>query len=220
MLDEILARIQKLSPKDLQDLENEVNEAVPDQVWYPNPGPQTEAYLSKADILLYGGEPGGGKTGLGLGLALTQHHRSLVVRKQFTDLEGVVDNLAGILKDTKGLVRGNRPKYKMPNGGVISFQGTSDVELDSGKQGNPFDLIFVDEAAQQRENTIRMMIGWNRLGSGVPITQRCRVLLASNPPVDSTGVWLGEFFGPWLDPKYPNPAKFGELRWYICSAMR
>ncbi len=62
------------------------------------------------------------------------------------------------------------------------------------------------------------MIGWNRLGSGVPITQRCRVLLASNPPIDSTGVWLGEFFGPWLDPKYPNPAKFGELRWFVFDA--
>lgn len=29
--------------------------------WLPNPGPQTDAYLSEADVLLYGGAPGGGK---------------------------------------------------------------------------------------------------------------------------------------------------------------
>jgi hypothetical protein len=31
-------------------------------VWVPNPGPQTDAYLSEADILLYGGQAGGGKS--------------------------------------------------------------------------------------------------------------------------------------------------------------
>lgn len=31
------------------------------QKWLPNPGPQTEAYLSKADLMLYGGAAGGGK---------------------------------------------------------------------------------------------------------------------------------------------------------------
>jgi hypothetical protein len=29
--------------------------------WLPNPGPQTDAYLSQADMLLFGGQPGGGK---------------------------------------------------------------------------------------------------------------------------------------------------------------
>lgn len=29
--------------------------------WIPSPGPQTDAYFSKADVLLFGGEPGGGK---------------------------------------------------------------------------------------------------------------------------------------------------------------
>lgn len=29
-------------------------------LWAPNPGPQTDAYFSDADILLYGGQAGGG----------------------------------------------------------------------------------------------------------------------------------------------------------------
>ena len=217
MLDEILARLSKnLTPQQFLELEQEVNDVLPDEVWYPNAGPQTDAYLSKADILLYGGQPGGGKSALLLGCSLTQHQRSLIIRKQFTDLEAVVDGLQGILKTSDGIVRGNRPKYKSPDGRIISFQGMgSSGELDTGKQGNAFDFIGVDEAAQLPENDIRLMIGWNRTTAK---GQRCRIILASNPPVNSTGDWLGTFFAPWLDPKYPNPAKFGELKWFIFNS--
>lgn len=215
MLDEILNRLTNLKEGELEKIEKNIEENLGDQLWIPNPGPQTDAYFSEADILLYGGEPGGGKTGLGLGLGLTQHYRSLVIRKQFTDLDGVIDNLAGMLKDTKGLVRGNRPKFKKPDGGIINFQGMGQAgELDTGKQGNPHDLIFVDEAAQLSEIDIRLLIGWNRISSDSPPNQRCRVVLGSNPPVNPIGDWLGDFFGPWLDPKHDNPAKFGELRWF------
>jgi hypothetical protein len=39
----------------------------------PNVGPQTEAYFCEADELFYGGQAGGGKTDLLIGLALTAH---------------------------------------------------------------------------------------------------------------------------------------------------
>jgi hypothetical protein len=39
--------------------------------------------------------------------------------------------------------------------------------------------------------------------------------MASNPPLDSTGDWLIDYFGPWLNDTHPNPAKPGELRWYL-----
>jgi hypothetical protein len=49
--------------------------------WVPNPGPQTQAFLCEADELFYGG----GKTDLGIGLALSEisglSHRTLVVLK-------------------------------------------------------------------------------------------------------------------------------------------
>jgi hypothetical protein len=43
--------------------------------WEPILGPQAEAYHSPADVLFYGGQAGGGKTDLLLGLALTAHRR-------------------------------------------------------------------------------------------------------------------------------------------------
>lgn len=42
--------------------------------------------------------------------------------------------------------------------------------------------------------------------------------MAGNPPTDSDGEWVIRFFAPWLDPEHPNPAKPGELRWFVTDA--
>ncbi len=179
-------------------------------VFVPQPGPQSDGYLSQADIMLFGGEPGGGKTALECGLALNdEHHRSLIVRKNFVDLEGVLHTLDNIVGRPRCWSGGNRPRYDKPNGGVIDFMGLGNFE---GKQGNPHDLICVDEAAQVSEEDFRMLLGWLR--SDRP-GQRKRVVLGSNPPMDTTGDWLVEWFAPWLDDNHPDPAEPGELRWFV-----
>ena len=214
MLDEIMAKLDKMTPQQIDKLEEQVNLVSPKQIWYPHPEnkPQCNAYYSKADILLYGGQPGGGKTGLLLGNAVTKQTRSLIVRKQFTDLEGIIDNLEGMINTNKGIVRGNRPKYKGSKGEVIYFQGMGQSgDIDTGKQGNAFDFIGIDEGAQLTEVDVRLLMGWNRT---TVEGQRCRVIIASNPPTTPTGDWLGSFFRPWFDRNHPNPAKFGELRWF------
>lgn len=213
MLDDILKRLAALPEDQRKAVEAEALQATASKVFIPNPGPQTEAYFSEADILLYGGEPGGGKTGLLIGLALNEHDRSLIVRKQFTDLEGVIDNAKEMVGSSAGFVGGSRPKYNKPDGGVVHFEGLGSVDgIDPSKQGTPHDLIGVDEGAQLPRNAILMLLGWNRTKKS---GQRCRMVIASNPPLDSVGDWLGEFFAPWLDPTYPNPAKPGEIRWFI-----
>jgi hypothetical protein len=190
-----------------------------DKPFIPNIGPQTAAYFSKADILLYGGEPSGGKTGLLCGLALNEHRRSLIVRKKFKDAEGIVDNLKEMLGTEQGFVGGNSPKYKMGGGRVIHFEGLEKGaagSIDTSKQGVARDFIGVDEAAQLPKDAVMMLLGWNR-PLGDYKEQRCRMVLASNPPVDTVGDWLGEFFAPWLDEKHINPAANGELRWYVIN---
>ena len=215
-LDEFLSKFNALPIENQNELKSQVIDGTKKLRFVPSPGPQTEAYLSDADILLFGGEPGGGKTGLLIGLALNEHERSMLVRKQFSDLDGVIDNAKGIVGSSDGFVGGTRPKYTGPDGGLVHFQGMAGGEdFDTSKQGTPHDFIGVDEGAQLSENSIRMLMGWNRTKK---VGQRCRMVIATNPPIDSVGDWLADFFGPWLNPTYPNPAKFGELRWFIINA--
>ncbi len=53
-------------------------------LWRPLPGPQTLAYESLADITGYGGAGGGGKSFLGLGLAITRHVKSIIPQRTST----------------------------------------------------------------------------------------------------------------------------------------
>jgi hypothetical protein len=68
-----------------------------------------------------------------------------------------------------------------------------------------------DEVTQMREKQVRYTMGWVR--SADP-KQRCRTIMAFNPPTTPEGRWVIKFFAPWLDKKHPNPAKDGELRWF------
>lgn len=216
LLDQMIDRLAALPPDEVAALARDAEVRLSGYRFIPSPGPQTEAYFSEADVLLYGGEPGGGKTGLLIGLALNEHDRSLIVRKHFADLEGVIDNAKEMLGTSKGFVGGSRPKYKKPGGGVVHFQGMAHGGgIDTGKQGTPHDFIGVDEGAQLPEAAITMLIGWNRTKRQ---GQRCRMVIASNPPTDSVGDWLADYFGPWLNPTHPDPAEPGELRWFVLNS--
>lgn len=211
-LDAILDRITGLTPEQHTELALATVAATDKYQFIPSSGPQSAAYFSEADVLLFGGSPGGGKTALEVGLALNEHHRALIVRKNFVDLAGVLHTLDNILGEESSAVGGNRPVYRKPGGGVIDFMGVGD-DMD-GKQGNPHDFIGIDEGAQIPEDQVRMLIGWLRTDRP---GQRCRVVIASNPPINSTGDWMVAFFAPWLDPKHPRPAQEGELRYFLPS---
>jgi hypothetical protein len=97
-----LARdLERLSPEQASAL-NRLLAPKLRALWLPNPGPQTEAYHSEADLLLYGGAAGGGKTDLLIGLALTRHRRSVIFRRAFGDLRGVEERLVELLGTREG----------------------------------------------------------------------------------------------------------------------
>jgi hypothetical protein len=80
-LEELVERIDSIDGDDRQTLTSLVRQATGHCPWSPNPGPQTQAFVCQADELFYGGQAGGGKTDLGLGLALIAHKRSLILRR-------------------------------------------------------------------------------------------------------------------------------------------
>ena len=69
---EYLEQVKALAPEARAALEAMFN-AKGQPIWVPQPGPQSAAYYSEADIVFYGGAAGGGKTELLLGVAITAH---------------------------------------------------------------------------------------------------------------------------------------------------
>jgi hypothetical protein len=210
-LDEIAERIARL-PKEIRDeIAGAAVEATAPLKWMPHAGPQQEAYFSKADILLYGGQAGGGKTSLILGLALTAHRRSLVMRQEYTELGYITGEAIKINGTRAGFNGSNPPSLRTADGRFIQFSGAK-LETLEKSMGQPFDLKAFDEAVHFPEEVIRFHLGWLRTDDP---NQRTRVVLGTNPPVNAQGDWIIPMFAPWLDITHPNPAKPGELRWFV-----
>lgn len=176
------------------------------------PGPQTAALKSEADILGYGGQAGGGKSALMIGAAAREHSSALILRREAVQLDG----LWAFAGEVCGAARWDRNKvekvYTSPDGRVLKFAGLNEPDDWRKYAGIARDFYGFDEAAEFLEEQVSSLIGWLR--STKP-GQRCRVILASNPPRGGDGEWFVRWFAPWLDPMFANPAKPGELRWAI-----
>jgi len=214
-LDEIIARVSALTPEDQAALWKGAAAQVADKKWIPNPGPQTDAYFSEADVLLYGGEPGGGKSQLILGLAFNEHQESAVLRRKYSDLDRIVADALKIHGSRDGFNGSSPPKLRINDRQKISFAAAHRIGDEQGQMGKGKDLLAIDEATHFAESQIRFLMEWVR--SDDP-NQRCRTVLATNPPLTAEGMWVIKMFAPWLDPTHPKPAKPGELRWVISDS--
>ncbi len=182
-------------------------------IWLPNSGPQRRAYECVADELFYGGAAGGGKSSLGVGLAMTCHERSLILRRINKDVKKLAEAelLGKILKGNRDGWNGSDLVYR-DGKRLIEFGG---CEMESDKErykGTPHDLIVFDEGSDFLESQYEFIKIWNR--STTP-GQRCRVILTGNPPTQAAGLWVVKRWAAWLDPRHPNPAKHGEIRFYV-----
>jgi hypothetical protein len=216
-LDELLARIGAMTPVERSKAAETAQAVIASSAgsmprWIPNPGPQTEAFFSLADCLLYGGQAGGGKSSLLCGTALTAHQHSLVIRRQFNSLSGLIEDLLKINGGREGFREAPTPRLRTPDDRLVELGACLNLGDEENYQGRPRDLLGIDEAAQVAEQQVRYLMGWNRTTIA---GQRVRTILASNPPLSAEGEYLVKMFRPWLDLTHGRRAKPGELRWYI-----
>jgi hypothetical protein len=203
-----------LTPAEQAELQALVAQDMREVLWRPLPGPQTMALNSKADVIGYGGAAGGGKTELALGKALTQHHEVLIMRREATQLKGIIRRLERLLGGRDGY-NGQDKRWASagPRRVDIEFGSCPNPGDETKHQGNPHDLLCFDEAANFLESQVNFLLGWNRTTrAGV----RSQALLTFNPPTSAEGRWIVEFFGPWINkrhPLYPTPP--GEIRYVV-----
>lgn len=178
-------------------------------IWNPLPGPQTAAFESDADIIGYGGAAGGGKTDLACGKALRCHKNIMILRRESTQLVAVVARIEQLLGDREGY--NGSDKIWRRKDKVIEFGSTPNLGDERKYQGRPHDFLVFDEAANFLEHQVRFLLGWLRTTDP---NQRCQALFTFNPPTSAEGMWIIDFFAPWLKKNHPNPALPGEIRFF------
>lgn len=185
-----------------------------DLLWMPHPknGPQISAYTSEADVLYFGGAAGGGKSDLLLGLAVTDHTKSIIFRREYKQLRELEERSREILEGTGASYSGTLKRWRgIPGGKMLEFGA---VQLEKDKEnykGRPHDLIGFDEVPDFTESQFRYLMAWNR---STDPDQRVRVVATGNPPTTPEGRWVIKYWKPWLSKNIEDRAQPGELRWF------
>lgn len=182
-------------------------------VWQPHPSnrPQVSAYLSDAFETLYGGGAGGGKSDLGLGLARTLHERSILLRRQFPELErSLISRSLEFFGDRK-YYNGSKHVWNIDSRriefGHMERIGTAQAPGDEQNYASAaFDLVFFDQLEQFTEYGYIFLFSRARSAS----RSRVRVLSSANP-VGAGIEWIMRRWRAWLVDKTAEP---GELLWY------
>lgn len=217
-LAELTAQIENMTPKARKELEKGLRASGhldKVSIWAAQEGPQESAFFSEADLLLYGGAAGGGKTDLIAGLALTAHHKVAIFRQSLKSLRSLVERMNGIMRKAgMGRIAGQLPRWIGPDERMIEFGHLGIPGSEDDWQGRDHDLKAFDEGAQMDPRKIIFILGWLRTTRKA---QRCRGLIATNPPLGGQGDFLIEWFAPWLDPLHElyGTVKPGELLYAV-----
>lgn len=182
----------------------------------PQPGPQ-EAFLGTvADIAIYGGAAGGGKT-FALLIEPLRHLENpkfggVVFRKQSKQIRnqgGLWDESVGIYLPLGAKPRESFLEWQFPSGMQMQFDHLENDMAVYKWQGSQIPYIGWDELTHFSVKQFFYMMSRNRSASGVPGYMRG----TCNPDVDS---WVRGFIDWWIDDYgFPIPSRSGVLRWFI-----
>lgn len=189
----------------------------------PQSGPQERCLRSSADIIIYGGAAGGGKTWAELAFPLrfidVRGFGCVIFRKnanQITNEGGLWDNSRDMYMGIPGaeVRRGEMAwVFKNDRGEQLSRISFRHIERDEevvNYQGAQICGIEFDELTHFSAYTFFYMLSRNRSMCGV----KPYVLATCNPEADS---WVAEFVSWWIDQNtgYAIPERSGVIRWMV-----
>jgi predicted phage terminase large subunit-like protein len=189
----------------------------------PQPGPQTAFMATPANVCIYGGAAGGGKS-FGLLMSALRYKNvpgfgCTIFRRNFNQIFSQGGLWDESMKIYQG-IRGADPKFargqwwfRNQNGDIVSKVTFAHIERDEDVhkwQGSQICEIGFDELTHFSEKTFFYMLSRNRSTCGVEPFIRA----TCNPDADS---WVAKFIEWWIDPDtgYPIPERSGKLRWFV-----
>lgn len=183
----------------------------------PQKGPQENFLATTADICVYGGAAGGGKT-YGLLLEPLRHKNNkgfnaVIFRKAYTQITspgGLWDSARKVYSPIKGAYPLKTPKlhWTFSSGASVNFAHIGRDDDCNDWQGSEITMIGFDELTHFSEYQFFYMLSRNRSTCGV----RPYVRATCNPDSDS---WVAKFISWWIDPEtgYPISERSGIVRW-------
>src|SRR5438270_10169569 len=187
------------------------------------PGPQTEFLRTAADIVIYGGAAGGGKTA-GLILEPLRHVGRIAnctavffrrTMPQITNPGALWDESLNFYSRLGGSPYLRMREWRWPRGGKIKFSHLQFETTVYDWQGAQITLICFDELTHFSAHQFFYLVSRNRSTCGV----RPYIRATCNPDADS---WVAGFLAWWIDPEtgLPTPERAGVVRYYIRVAER
>lgn len=182
----------------------------------PQKGPQSIFSKCPADIAIYGGAAGGGKSWSVLYEALRNaenpYFTALILRRtipQITNPGGLWDESKKLYSLVNGTANNSALIWRFPSGFYIKFAGLEHEDSKLGFQGAQIPYIAFDELTHFTETQFWYMQSRNRSESGVSGYVRA----TTNPDPDS---WVRHFIDWWIGADgFPIPERAGKLRWFI-----
>jgi len=190
---------------------------VPGQTIMPQEGPQTAFLGTSADIAIYGGSAGGGKTWALLLEDLRHIHNPGFGSVTFRRSTVQIRNEGGLWDESANLypLVGAEPKehvltWTFPSGATASFAHLEHDKTRFNWQGSQIPLIKFDELTHFTPTQFWYMVSRNRSMCGV----RPYIRATCNPDADS---WVAELIAWWIDQDtgLPIPERSGKLRWFV-----
>jgi predicted phage terminase large subunit-like protein len=182
----------------------------------PQKGPQEAVLSTRADIAIFGGSAGGGKS-YALLLEPLRHFNNarfggVVFRRtsvQIRNEGGLWDESYSLYKQLGAHPREAFLEWTFPAGSRIKFAHLEHEKSIYDWQGSQLAFLGFDELTHFTEKMFFYMLSRVRSMSGVPGYVRA----TTNPDADS---WVRTFIDWWIGPDgYPIPDRCGKLRWFI-----